>query len=229
MQAVDFGDYYPIESLESSQSLSTCARMQTGDVKCWGENTYGQLGVGDKINRGHNVGDMGNTLPLLDFGTNYVSTMSYSDRVRCALLDNGKVKCWGVNNMGMLGLGHMIDNVHSPGAYVLLGTTSTVKQVKCGNWNTCVLFKNNNIKCWGIRDRTKIHGYGDDTNRGGTMETMGDNLPFISFEDRVVALQVSDFTSATYLMFEDGRMKCWGNNAYGNLGQGTSISTPVNV
>ena len=47
----------------------TCARLADGTVKCWGRNDHGQLGQGDTVSRGFDVGTMGDDLPPVDLGT----------------------------------------------------------------------------------------------------------------------------------------------------------------
>jgi alpha-tubulin suppressor-like RCC1 family protein len=47
----------------------TCARLSHGVVKCWGDNSYGMLGVGDTFTRGNDPWDMESQLPTLDLGT----------------------------------------------------------------------------------------------------------------------------------------------------------------
>jgi hypothetical protein len=43
----------------------TCALLDTAQVKCWGINSGGTLGLGDTTNRGNSPGEMGNALPEL--------------------------------------------------------------------------------------------------------------------------------------------------------------------
>ena len=47
----------------------TCVILDNDSVKCWGNNGYGQLGLGDKANRGDGSNEMGNVLTAVDLGT----------------------------------------------------------------------------------------------------------------------------------------------------------------
>ena len=49
-------------------AMHTCAFLEDATVKCWGNNLYGQLGIGDKQNRGDNAGEMGAALKSVDLG-----------------------------------------------------------------------------------------------------------------------------------------------------------------
>ena len=74
----EMGDYLPEVSLGSGVVASqmecgmyhTCVlEASSNQIKCWGENEYGKLGIGDEENRGNNVNEMGDYLPFLDLGT----------------------------------------------------------------------------------------------------------------------------------------------------------------
>ena len=84
----------------------TCALFTNGAVKCWGENSYGQLGLGDTKNRGYSAAEMGDALPTvnLGFGRTVVQLVA-GEYHTCALFTDGAVKCWGYNFNGELGLG----------------------------------------------------------------------------------------------------------------------------
>ena len=82
----------------ASNDESTCALLDNGTIKCWGNNGYGQLGLGDTNNRGDQPGEMGDNLPAVDLGTGRTARAIAVNRfTTCALLDNGTVKCWGFN------------------------------------------------------------------------------------------------------------------------------------
>ena len=87
----------------------TCARLEKGAVralKCWGGNTYGQLGLGDTNHRGDGLEEMGDSLPAVQLGTGRSAVaVALGDYHTCALLDDATVKCWGYNLWGELGQG----------------------------------------------------------------------------------------------------------------------------
>src|SRR5262249_7071077 len=84
----------------------TCARLDNGQVKCWGENGIGSLGVGDTIDRGGSPLEMGDNLPAVDLGAGRTALKTVAGRAHaCARLDNSQVKCWGDNKFAQIGLG----------------------------------------------------------------------------------------------------------------------------
>ena len=62
---------------------SVCVILQNDQVKCWGLNSFGHLGLGDTIDRARSPGQMGNNLPYVDLGTVYMSP-----RCLCPYFDN---------------------------------------------------------------------------------------------------------------------------------------------
>ncbi len=86
--------------------VSTCALSKNGAVKCWGDNTHGELGIQTTVGHGVVPGDMGATLPAVSLGTNRTAkAISVGASAACAVLDNGDLKCWGDNDFGVLGQG----------------------------------------------------------------------------------------------------------------------------
>lgn len=81
----------------------TCAILESdGSVRCWGDNTNGQLGDGDTPRRGDEPGEMGLALPAVDLGE-AARSVSCGAAHTCALTMSGRVKCWGANAHGQLG------------------------------------------------------------------------------------------------------------------------------
>lgn len=132
----------------------TCAIATAGAVKCWGHNSYGELGDGLTANSSRPVDVVG-----LASGTRTISTYT-SDT--CAVTDTGAAECWGRNTYGELGDGTTIDR-HTPVGVVGLG--SGVKATSTGAYHTCALTTAGAVKCWGYN----IYGeLGDGTNTGSS-------------------------------------------------------------
>jgi hypothetical protein len=125
----DMGDALPVVDLGSGRTATavasggyaTCAILDDGSVKCWGDgNLDGDPNDGTP-NRGDQPGEMGDALPALDLGPGRRALqIAVSDSVACALLDDGSVRCWG-KSAGSL--------TPTP---VALGTTAPVRKLSPG-------------------------------------------------------------------------------------------------
>jgi alpha-tubulin suppressor-like RCC1 family protein len=191
--ARQMGDALPAVALGTGRTAkevragltSTCARLDDGSVKCWGANDYGQLGIGDRINRGDDPSEMGDALPRVDLGTGRralaLVTGAYSDHA-CAILDDSSTKCWGLNLSGQLGLGDTTNRGDAAAqmgdalAPVALGARRVARTMGTGASHSCALLDDASVKCWGGNDRGQL-GLGDTTNRGGSPADLGDALP----------------------------------------------------
>jgi alpha-tubulin suppressor-like RCC1 family protein len=109
-----------------------------GAVKCWGHNTFGQLGDGTTPDSSVPVGVVG-----LGSGAVAVSTGEFHS---CALTASCAVRCWGYNADGELGDG-IIANSAVPAGVVGLG--SGVAAVTAGGSHSCAVTASGAIKCWG--------------------------------------------------------------------------------
>jgi alpha-tubulin suppressor-like RCC1 family protein len=162
-----------------------CALLDDASVKCWGYGYFAQLGLGDSANRGDAAGEMGDALPAVDLGSGRsVTGLTAGGFHSCALLDNGALKCWGMNSSGQLGLGDLVTRGNDPGEMgdalptVNVGTGRSVVAAEGGYTHTCVLLNGGDLKCWGWNTYGQL-GLGDFDSRGGQSWQMGDNLPMI--------------------------------------------------
>jgi cysteine-rich repeat protein len=73
----------------------TCAVLENGDAKCWGQNSKGQLGQGTKVDLGRKSGDVSLLPPIALGAGRKVQQLAVGGSQTCALLDDGSVKCWG--------------------------------------------------------------------------------------------------------------------------------------
>lgn len=96
-----------------------CAVMNTGAVKCWGLNTYGNLGKGNTNTLGDGAGEMGDNLTAISLNST-VSQFAMGLYHNCILSTTAEVKCWGRATQGALGngttTGHRGDAANEMGA-----------------------------------------------------------------------------------------------------------------
>ncbi len=92
--------------LSASMYEHVCAVLADRTLKCWGRNGKGQLGLGDRVNRGDAPGQMGTALPAVDFGgADTPLEAATGEDHTCVRFASNKVKCWGDNSEGQLGYG----------------------------------------------------------------------------------------------------------------------------
>ncbi|MDC0711072.1 RTX toxin [Stigmatella sp. ncwal1] len=200
----------------------TCALFDTGLVRCWGENTYGQLGY----NTTQHVGD---GEAIASYG--YVNVGGIAVKLAagathtCALMDTGKVRCWGRNNSGQLGYGNTqnVGDNEQPWSVGDVQVGGTVKDIVAGSAHTCALMDTGKVRCWGAGGEGRL-GYGN-------LTTIGDNeLPSVAGDVNVGGnvLQLSAGSHHTCALLTTGYVRCWGYNNYGQLGYGNYSYTNPN-
>jgi alpha-tubulin suppressor-like RCC1 family protein len=208
----------------------SCVRFSTGQIKCWGQNTWGQLGLGDSSTRGDDLISVATT-PLVNLGGGRTAIdVQASSGHTCVVLDNSAVKCWGNNWFGQIATGttnSQADCVQADACIgdapsetpnnaittMSLGTGLVPAKLAVGDRHTCVLFTTAKVKCWGENQFGEL-GLGDATNRGDAPNQMGDNLPVVDLGSSYSAVEVATssggFHSCTVL--STGVLKCWGRN-----------------
>lgn len=223
----------PLGTGRTATSVATgqfhgCAILDDATVKCWGDNGWGQLGVGDRDDRGERPGQLGDLLPAVDLGTGRTATaISAGNDHSCAILDDHTVKCWGEG--GLLGTGDDIDYGDDPNdmgdllPIVNLGARRTAIALSSGAGHNCAVLDNHKIKCWGVNFAGAL-GLGDREDRGDGPGEMGGQLPAVALGTGRTALAVTTGYGHTCALLDDHTVKCWGNNTYGQLGLGDTIS-----
>ena len=132
----------------------------------------------------------------------------------CVLTILHGIRCWGGNKQGELGNG---TSERQSLPVTVTGLTMGVLEVAAG-WNqTCAIMTGGRVKCWG----GNIFGQlGDGTTVSHTIPT-----EVIGLAGRVVLVDVG--WAHMCAITEDGGLVCWGNNSYGQLGDGTNTDSPV--
>ena len=166
-----------IQDLEAGYNHA-CILISDGTVKCWGYNSYGQLGNGNTDNIGDESGEMGDDLDLVDLGSFTVTQIGSGQDHICAINDNYEMKCWGRNDYGMCGYGHTNNIGDESGEMgeslpiIDLGTDFKARKLVMGNLFTCVISTINGLKCFGIGHYGQL-GSGDIETLGNDANEMG--------------------------------------------------------
>jgi alpha-tubulin suppressor-like RCC1 family protein len=206
----------PVVGLESGAVVSgswafhTCAIVGGGALKCWGGNDVGQLGDGTKVDRLTPV-------PVTGLSSG-VEAVSLGSGHTCAITAGGRLQCWGFNTFGVLGNGG-----DSPSLVPVnvSGLADGVEAVSAGLFHTCAI-KSGGLLCWGNNFDSQVGNESCQPSCSTPVQVSG---------LRSGVAEVSAGAFHTCALLTDGRVKCWGSNEGGSLGDGTEIDrkTPVFV
>jgi alpha-tubulin suppressor-like RCC1 family protein len=187
----------------------TCALMTAGDIRCWGINNFGQLGDGTITDR---------LTPVELSGLDSVQAIAAGSYHSCALTNAGGVVCWGNNARGQLGDGTATNRL-TPVAVSGLG--SGVQMIASIARHSCALTTAGALQCWGNNSKGQL-GDGTTTNRLTPVAVSG-------LSNDVQAITGGGDHSCA--LTNGGGVQCWGDNARGQLGDGTTTDrlTPVGV
>ncbi len=241
--AVDAGDTH------------ACALTQSGSVYCWGDNSAGQLGDGTVLPKASpqlvpgvvgavalaaggsqscalsSVGAVtcwGNQVstPKPPPGPAFVATaVGVGVGFVCALDATGTVRCWGANDKGQLGLGH----TNTASAPTPVKGLSGVSHLSVGYRHVCVLTQvgaKQAARCWG----DNLRGQAGDGSRPAT-QAGHITYPAAKLAVPKLTAAASGSSGAIHWCLADvtGAVHCWGYNASGQLGDGTTANSYVPV
>jgi len=187
-----------------------CATTTSGAHQCWGSNRSGIFG--DPA-----LPPDQNYLQPSPVSTNY-PTLRFGDAHACALDTAGRLLCWGDGEYGLLGDG--VIEEHQILTPTLVGT-ATWKALATGSAHTCGIQTDGSLHCFGRNDA-------GETGQPGSTENVATPTPVGSDSDWTDVAAGASFTCARKT---SGALYCWGANPFGQLGNGTRISseTPTQV
>jgi alpha-tubulin suppressor-like RCC1 family protein len=208
-----------VVAISGYEQSNYCAVKLDGSIWCWGRNDHGQLGNGSMMDSPVPVQVTG--LPTGHMTPILVAT---SKAHSCAALDGGEagtwVSCWGRGDHGQLGNGSTMDSpVPVPVGYQITFPPGTVA-LSVFDHTTCAI-NNGTLVCWGWN-------YAGQVGDGTTNDRIG---PYYVTNGNVYkkVLEVAQANGATFVLRADGTVWSWGDNSYGVLGIGSTVSQPAPV
>lgn len=184
----------------SAGEKHTCVVLGAGEVFCWGKNDYGQLGNGTKTDSFKPVKVIGLQSPA--------KLVATGDKHTC-IVDSGGIKCWGGNYHGQLGNGTLLATAIPVAVGGIMGS---VKSIAAGASHTCVVDSLNAAQCWGKNyyGELGINAYGEKTS-ATQVAGLGTDVQGISAG-----------MNHSCAVLVGGKVVCWGNGYYGQLGDGVT-------
>jgi alpha-tubulin suppressor-like RCC1 family protein len=187
----------PIVSLAVGATPFACFAISTGQVFCWGENDYGELGDASETPR---------TTPVQIRLPEPAVAVTAGENMACALARSGAAYCWGNNAEGQLGAGDL--GKHGGPVRVQTHTRFTSLSAGAGG-GACGLTQDAAVLCWGIP-------FGESETGDATVEDAQPSPPATLPAERYRALSVGNGFAC--VRNARGDVRCWGDANAGQLG-----------
>lgn len=229
IDVVDPGPYATLSA--GGGSSTTCGLRAAGWAFCWGHNAAGQVGDG--------TSNSFPGLPRAVVRALRFSQLSTGGSTTCAVTAQGEAYCWGFNSAGALGIGTASGPVQCQFAGacsrvpVAVSGGLTFMEVKVGAGSVCGLTSGGSAYCWGNNARGEL-GNGSTTGPEACLRP-GQQTPSAC---STVPVAVSGGRTYTALalgwahacaLTDGGAAYCWGDNAAGQLGDGTTTDRSVPI
>jgi hypothetical protein len=194
--------------------LFSLALLANGTVVAWGSGVDGQLGDG-----AYRSSD----IPVAVTGLSGVTAIAAGGRHALAVLSNGTMMAWGDNESGQLGNGDSADG-SSDVPVAVQGITKAVA-ASAGEEHSVALLKNGSVMAWGD------NGFFQLARPNGFPGGVGSSdvpLPITGIGKAAAIAAGGLFTLA---LTSTGTVQAWGDDAFGQLGNGSTTTgdTPVTV
>jgi len=214
-------DLIPIKShkaIETHHSENwSAALLNDGRIKVWGDNTaLGYMGIGANTND--------QNLPIFVNSNHRYKKIATSRHNICAIRNDGIIDCWGDNASGQNGNGTTINNTTPTQVIGIKNATN----IDIGDGFACALTANGLVWCWGENDHGQL-GIGTET----PFESVPHQVNITNVIDIAAGGNSAATTDGACAVKSDGTAWCWGDNAQGQIGNGTSgaanFTTPTQV
>jgi alpha-tubulin suppressor-like RCC1 family protein len=182
-----------------------------GGVVAWAHNRSGELGNGTTTD---------SAIPVSVVGLSNVVGIAAGDANSVAVLGDGSVWTWGHNATGELGNGSTTDR-STPGPVTGLGSGAGVVRVAAGGSHVLALKSDGTVLAWGNNHSGELgNGTTTDSPTPVTVSGLGPGSGVVA---------IAGGGSFSLALKSDGSVLAWGDNVSGELGNGTTTSSPTPV
>ena len=201
-----------------------CVIASDNQAYCWGYNGSGQLGNGSTANSPVPVPVTTAGTPLAGLSLKQISAGKFHT---CVIASNDRAYCWGGGLFGELG-NNTTANSLVPVAVTTAGTPMAglaFKQIAAGLDYTCAIASNDQAYCWGYA----LYGQlGNGTMGASSLVPVAVTTAGTPLAGQTLK-QISAGSAHTCVIASDNQAYCWGENAFGGLGNGSTTTSPVPV
>jgi alpha-tubulin suppressor-like RCC1 family protein len=199
-----------------------CAILEDTSVACWGDADYGQLG------NPYHSGPVTVPVPVYIAGAwkqqlTGVIAVTAGFHFTCALQRTGSVFCWGTNGSGELGIGASDSFWHFGATKVQIPEPVAAISAQAYSEHACALMSDSQhtVRCWGANFYGQLgSGSSDSASPVEVQVTQMDGSQTALIG--VTQISIGNYHSCAILA--NTSAACWGNNSYGQLGDGTHNS-----
>ena len=193
-----------------------CARLSSGQARCWGLGSSGQVGDDDGANRPFPVAVLNGAgvAPLAE-----VTQVSAGGNTSCARLSNGQARCWGEGNQGQIGNNDDVDRfrpapVRAPAGPDVL---RQVTQIAVSTTHACARLSNGQARCWGNGSQGALGNpnFSDEPTLRPVVLRNETNTGALTG-----VAQVSAGNHFGCARLTTGQARCWGSDISQQLGNG---------
>jgi alpha-tubulin suppressor-like RCC1 family protein len=185
-----------------------CVLQPDASVRCWGNNSEGELG---------NDSTVDSTPTVAVTGVSDAVDVAVGGAHSCALQAKGSVRCWGFNAYGQVGNGSTSTAVISP---ITVSGLSDGVALSAGYSHMCVLQSGGTVRCWGNNKYNQL-------GNSSTVDS-STSVPVTGVKD-AIALTTGGQGLHTCALQASGSVRCWGWNFSGQLGDGGTTDRGTSV
>ena len=227
-KSLSFGEKEEIIEQITAGLHHTCVRFADGGVRCWGENSFGQLGLGNTTD----IALTSQTMTDIEFSFSEMDEaiihIDAGDTHTCALSTANNIYCWGeganqrLGNGAITNIGDTTMTAMIPPISIMPTPMQTFMGVAAGGNHTCAYLSNNDVMCWG--DPLELGINAPITSRLGTISAAS----ITAMDSSLANLSIQSITSGfgvTCILTNENKAICWGVGAGGQMGYGCNEIT----